>query len=86
MAVFLFRAECIFDVCSFLKLVGEKHRIEFCKLVQDPVFPDVDVMIGLKSSIQELRGLATALEDCHVISESLEENSNQSKKWCEHIF
>ncbi len=55
-------------------------------MVQDPVFPDVDVMIVLDSSVQELRGLADTLEDCHIISESIEEVVKASKIRGERII
>lgn len=66
--------------------MDNNHRIERCEMVQDPVFPDVDVMIVLDSSVQELRGLADTLEDCHIISESIEEVVKASKIRGERII
>ena len=71
MTLYYFRAECIGDVCSYLKLVGEQFRIEECKLKQDPVFPDVDVSLAVETGLAELLDLARKVEDGHVIVESL---------------
>ncbi|WJD60747.1 hypothetical protein [Pseudomonas kurunegalensis] len=68
---FAFRAECIGDVCEFLKALGEKFSIDRCLLSQDTIFPDVEVVVKVRALISDLKEVAFQIEDCHVIAESL---------------
>lgn len=70
--MYTFRSECLQDVLRFLGKVGEKSVIMSCQLQQDPVLPDVDVILEVDLSLLSLHQIAALIPDAHVIEESLE--------------
>lgn len=72
---FSFRAECIGDVCDYLRHVGAQFRIQHLNLIQDECYPDVEAQLVVSASSAELKAIAREIEDAHIIEESLALNA-----------
>jgi hypothetical protein len=68
---FSFRAECLGDALIFVDKVSCLYKIQRIIFDPDPVFPDVDVVMGVSCTKMNLVRLARKIEDAHVIAESL---------------
>ncbi len=68
---YYFRAECIHDVLDFTAVVAETARVVSLTVNQDPMFPDCDVDIITALSLEELKLIASKIDDAHVIQESI---------------
>jgi hypothetical protein len=65
-----FRAECRDDVLSFLAL-PEATSLKKITIVPDPTFPDVEVEIETKLTVQEVTSALEMVDDGHVMVETL---------------
>lgn len=69
-STYSFRAECRDDVLSFLAL-PEATSLKKITIVPDPIFPDVEVEIETKLTVQEVISALEMVEDGHVMVETL---------------
>jgi len=69
-STYSFRAECRDDVLSFLAL-PEATSLRKITIVPDSTFPDVEVEIETKLTVQEVTSALEMVEDGHVMVETL---------------
>jgi hypothetical protein len=67
--IFSFRAECRDDVLGFLAL-PEATSLKRIMMIPDPTFPDVEVEIETKLTVQEITRALQMVEDGHVMVET----------------
>jgi hypothetical protein len=70
MNTYSFRAECRDDVLNFLAL-PEATSLKKITIIPDPRFPDVEVEIETKLTVQEIKNALEMVEDGHVMVETL---------------
>lgn len=76
-STYSFRAECRDDVLRFLAL-PEATSLKKITIIPDPTFPDVEVEIETKLTVQEITRALEMVEDGHVMVETLMQYSLNS--------